>query len=67
MLVSLHISDYDSIYNEIFNLHKQAAVLAPPGYGAFAAWFTGWSNWLGQVTGAPSGKHKVTLEGITSP
>lgn len=29
-------------------------VLAPPGYGPFAAWLTGWSNWLVQVTGAPS-------------
>ena len=29
-------------------------MLAPPGWGPMAAWFTGWSNWLGQVTGAPS-------------
>lgn len=29
-------------------------VLAPPGYGPFAAWLTGWSNWMAQVTGAPS-------------
>lgn len=29
-------------------------VLAPPGYGPLAAWLTGWSNWLAQVTGAPS-------------
>jgi amino acid transporter len=28
--------------------------LAPPGWGPFAAWITGWSNWLTQVTGAPS-------------
>jgi amino acid transporter len=26
-------------------LYYAAAVLAPPGYGPFAAWFTGWSNW----------------------
>lgn len=31
-----------------------SAVLAPPGYGPFAAWITGWSNWCCQVTGAPS-------------
>ncbi|KAK3675442.1 GABA/polyamine transporter [Recurvomyces mirabilis] len=35
-------------------LYYAAAVLAPPGWGPFAAWITGWSNWLGQVTGAPS-------------
>ena len=35
-------------------LYYAAAVLAPPGWGPLAAWITGWSNWLGQVTGAPS-------------
>ncbi|EMC93424.1 hypothetical protein BAUCODRAFT_133352 [Baudoinia panamericana UAMH 10762] len=35
-------------------LYYAAAVLAPPGWGPFAAWMTGWSNWMGQVTGAPS-------------
>jgi amino acid transporter len=35
-------------------LYYAAAVLAPPGYGPLAAWITGWSNWLAQVTGAPS-------------
>jgi Amino acid permease len=35
-------------------LYYASAVLAPPGYGPFAAWVTGWSNWLAQVTGAPS-------------
>jgi amino acid transporter len=35
-------------------LYYSAAVLAPPGWGPFAAWLTGWSNWMGQITGAPS-------------
>jgi amino acid transporter len=35
-------------------LYYAAAVLAPPGWGPVAAWFTGWSNWIAQVTGAPS-------------
>ncbi|CZR63655.1 related to GABA transport protein [Phialocephala subalpina] len=35
-------------------LYYASAVLAPPGYGPFAAWITGWSNWCTQVTGAPS-------------
>ena len=35
-------------------LYYASAVLAPPGWGPLAAWITGWSNWLGQITGAPS-------------
>ena len=35
-------------------LYYAAAVLAPAGYGPFAAWITGWSNWIGQITAAPS-------------
>ncbi|KAJ5242854.1 uncharacterized protein N7469_001181 [Penicillium citrinum] len=35
-------------------LYYAAAVLAPPGYGPVAAWITGWSNWIGQITAAPS-------------
>ena len=35
-------------------LYYASGVLAPEGWGPLAAWITGWSNWLGQVTGAPS-------------
>ncbi|KLJ07459.1 hypothetical protein EMPG_17067 [Blastomyces silverae] len=35
-------------------LYYAAAVLAPPKYGPFAAWITGWSSWIAQVMGAPS-------------
>ncbi|KAJ5634987.1 amino-acid permease [Penicillium longicatenatum] len=35
-------------------LYYAAAVLAPPGWGPLAAWITGWSNWIGQITAAPS-------------
>ncbi|KAL8958913.1 MAG: hypothetical protein Q9183_005743, partial [Haloplaca sp. 2 TL-2023] len=35
-------------------LYYAAAVLAPPGWGPLAAWVTGWSNYLVQVTAAPS-------------
>ncbi|KAG9204078.1 hypothetical protein G6514_001715 [Epicoccum nigrum] len=35
-------------------LYYASAVLAPQGWGPFAAWLTGWSNWLSQVTAAPS-------------
>lgn len=35
-------------------LYYAAAVLAGPRWGPLASWITGWSNWLSQVTGAPS-------------
>lgn len=35
-------------------LYYASAVLAGPKWGPFASWVTGWSNWLAQVTGAPS-------------
>ena len=41
-------------------LYYAAAVLAPPGYGPLAAWITGWSNWIGQVTGAPSVNYGIS-------
>lgn len=41
-------------------LYYAAAVLAPPGYGPFAAWITGWSNWIGQVTAAPSVNYSLS-------
>ncbi|KAJ5445429.1 Amino acid/polyamine transporter I [Penicillium cf. griseofulvum] len=31
-----------------------------PGYGPFAAWITGWSNWIGQVTAAPSVNYSLS-------
>jgi len=53
-------------------LYYASAVLAPPGYGPFAAWLTGWSNWLAQVTGAPSVDYALSAMilaagSITSP
>ena len=35
-------------------LYYASAVLAPKGWGPIASWITGWSNWMVQVTGAPS-------------
>lgn len=40
--------------NNSGGLYYASAVLAPPGWGPFAAWITGWSNWMVQITGAPS-------------
>lgn len=53
-------------------LYYASAVLAPPGYGPLAAWITGWSNWLAQVTGAPSVDYALSAMvlaavSITSP
>ncbi|KAG8988135.1 hypothetical protein FRB93_004290 [Tulasnella sp. JGI-2019a] len=35
-------------------LYYCSAVLAPPSWAPLASFLTGWSNWIGQVTGAPS-------------
>ncbi|KAF2132907.1 amino acid transporter [Dothidotthia symphoricarpi CBS 119687] len=40
-------------------LYYASAVLAPPGWGPFAAWITGWSNWFAQISGAPSVNYGV--------
>lgn len=43
-------------------------MLAPPGYGPLAAWITGWSNWIAQVTAAPSvdyGTAAMTLAAVS--
>ncbi|KAH7563867.1 hypothetical protein BM1_00914 [Bipolaris maydis] len=37
-------------------MYYAAAVLAPPAWAPFASWVTCWSNWLVQITGAPSGQ-----------
>ncbi|KAJ4382742.1 GABA/polyamine transporter [Didymella sp. IMI 355093] len=41
-------------------LYYASAVLAPQGWGPFAAWITGWSNWLSQVTAAPSVNYGIS-------
>lgn len=40
----------------MFDIHSKQNSPADiiSGWGPFAAWLTGWSNWLAQVTGAPS-------------
>ena len=45
-------------------LYYASAVLAPPGWGPLAAWITGWSNWLAQVTGAPSVDYARELDRV---
>lgn len=40
-------------------LYYASAVLAGPRWGPFASWVTGWSNWVGQVSGAPSVNYGV--------
>jgi hypothetical protein len=40
-------------------LYYASAVLAPSGWGPIASWVTGWSSWIGQVTGAPSVNYSV--------
>lgn len=52
--VALSMAELCSSMPTSGGLYYAAAVLAPPGWGPLAAWLTGWSNWLGQVSGAPS-------------
>ncbi|KAI9745081.1 MAG: hypothetical protein M1818_001359 [Claussenomyces sp. TS43310] len=52
--VALSMAELCSSMPTSGGLYYAAAVLAPPGWGPLAAWITGWSNWIGQVTGAPS-------------
>ncbi|KAL8962279.1 MAG: hypothetical protein Q9193_001289 [Seirophora villosa] len=52
--VALSMAELCSAMPTSGGLYYAAAVLAPPGWGPLASWITGWSNWLMQVTGAPS-------------
>ncbi|KAK6497587.1 hypothetical protein TWF481_011994 [Arthrobotrys musiformis] len=52
--VALSMAELCSSMPTSGGLYYAAAVLAPEGYGPFAAWITGWSNWIVQVTAAPS-------------
>lgn len=55
---SIKPSNLPSLMSLIFylsgGLYYASAVLAPAGYGPFAAWVTGWSNWMGLIMGPPS-------------
>jgi amino acid transporter len=53
-VLTIHPAELCSSMPTSGGLYYASAVLAPPGYGPLAAWITGWSNWLCQVTGAPS-------------
>lgn len=57
--VALSMAELCSSMPTSGGLYYAAAVLAPPGWGPLAAWVTGWSNWLGQVTAAPSVNYGV--------
>jgi len=58
--VALSMAELCSSMPTSGGLYYAAAVLAPPGWGPFAAWLTGWSNWLAQVTAAPSVNYGVS-------
>lgn len=52
--VSLAMAELCSSMPTSGGLYYAGAVLAPPGWKALAAWTIGWSNWLAQITWAPS-------------
>jgi len=51
---TFHLMAYSDVSLCSGGLYYASAVLAPPGWGPVASWATGWSSWIGQVTGAPS-------------
>ncbi|KAI5457082.1 amino acid/polyamine transporter I [Mariannaea sp. PMI_226] len=54
LCVAMSMAELASSMPTSGGLYYAATVLAGPKYGPFAAWVTGWANWLVQVTGAPS-------------
>ncbi|WBW74633.1 amino acid transmembrane transporter [Schizosaccharomyces osmophilus] len=52
--VALSMAELCSSMPTSGGLYYAAAVLAPKGWGPFASWVTGWSNYLGQLIGGPS-------------
>ncbi|KPM42238.1 putative amino-acid permease [Neonectria ditissima] len=54
LCVAMSMAELASSMPTSGGLYYAATVLAGPKYGPFAAWITGWANWLVQVTGAPS-------------
>ncbi|KAF2464131.1 amino acid permease [Lindgomyces ingoldianus] len=57
--VALSLAELCSSMPTSGGLYYASAVLAPPGWGPVAAWATGWSSWIGQVTAAPSVNYAV--------
>lgn len=53
--VALSMAELCSSMPTSGGMYYAAAVLAPPAWAPFASWVTCWSNWLVQITGAPSG------------
>ncbi|KAK7427347.1 GABA/polyamine transporter [Neonectria magnoliae] len=54
LCVAMSMAELASSMPTSGGLYYAATVLSGPKYGPFAAWITGWANWLVQVTGAPS-------------
>ncbi|GMF02655.1 unnamed protein product [[Candida] boidinii] len=48
------MAELASAYPTSGGLYYATSQLAPPKYAVFLSWWVGWSNWLVQITGAPS-------------
>jgi amino acid transporter len=57
--VTTRIRMHSNILFRSGGLYYASFILAPPGWGPVASWVTGWSSWIGQVTGAPSVNYSV--------
>lgn len=52
--VALSMAELASSMPTSGGLYYTVGVLAPPGWGPFLAYLTGWSNWVGSSSGNPS-------------
>lgn len=52
--IALSLAELCSSMPTSGGLYYASAVLAPDGFGPLASWLTGWSNWIAQISGAPS-------------
>ncbi|EUC35950.1 hypothetical protein COCCADRAFT_89371 [Bipolaris zeicola 26-R-13] len=58
--VALSMAELCSSMPTSGGMYYAAAVLAPPAWAPFASWVTCWSNWLVQITGAPSVNYGIS-------
>lgn len=52
--VANSLAELSSLFPTSGGLYYATSQLAPPKYAPFLSWCVGWSNWLVQITGAPS-------------
>ena len=64
--VALSMAELCSSMPTAGGLYYASAVLAPEGWGPLCSWITGWSNFLGQVTGPCSVNYALSAMILTA-